>query len=111
MKHLNFWQSANDDNLEKYTLALGGSLIKSSPYRQLSPGAKDLYICMITKCFGKPEFIFPLATAKEYGFAATTFRKYVRELIEAGFIVVTSHAKERKPNEYRFVETWKRRGR
>lgn len=87
---------------------IGVSLWKHPAYLALNPRTQQLYDRMILECRGNQEFIFPLHTAKLYGFSVTTFRRAVRELEAAGFIkTVQSGQITREPNRYRFIFDWK----
>ena len=56
---------------------------------------------------GRKDFTFPLSAAKKYGIAERSFRRFVDELTEAGFIIKHSMANLRQPNEYEFSFDWK----
>lgn len=101
------WLSANSDNKEKIFTLIGNSLLLSEPFQQLSSGAQMTYICMTLHSAGKRDFQFPNATAKRYGLADKSFRRYVAELAAAGFIKVNSGKLTREPNIYTFSLQWK----
>ena len=56
---------------------------------------------------GRKNYTFPLAAAKKYGIAERSFRRFVDELSQAGFIIKHSMANLRQPNEYEFSFEWK----
>ncbi len=65
------------------------------------------YLFMCMESAGRRDFIFPLSSAKKYKIAPRSFRRYLSELEEAGFIKKVSLANLRKPNEYSFALSWK----
>ena len=101
------WLSANADSKEKIFTLIGNSLLLSEAFQQLTPGAQMTYICMTLHSGGKRDFQFPNATAKKFGFAEKSFRRYVAELAAAGFIKVNSGKLTREPNIYSFCLEWK----
>ena len=102
------WASASPDCREKIFTMIGNSLLLSEAFQALTPGARQLYICMTVCSAGKRDFLFPAATAKRYGFAEKSFRRYLKELCGAGFIeLVSSGRLTREPNQYSFCLDWK----
>ncbi len=101
------WLSANGDCREAIFTLVGNSLLLSETFQRLTPGAQMTYICMTVQSAGKREFQFPRATARKYGIADKSFRRYVRELETAGFINVNSGKITREPNIYSFSLQWK----
>lgn len=101
------WLSANLDCKEAIFTLVGNSLLLSEPFRHLTPGAQMTYICMTVQSAGKREFQFTNATARRYGLADKSFRRYVAELVKAGFITVNSGRITREPNIYSFSLEWK----
>lgn len=101
------WLSAKGDCREGRFLQLGNSLLLSAEFQTLSAEARQLYLAMALESGGKREFVFPLKSAKKYGFAETTFRRKVKELKEGGFIHVDSGHNLRLPNHYSFIFDWK----
>lgn len=101
------WLSANSDCKETIFTLIGNSLLLSEAFQQLTPGAQMTYICMTVQSAGKREFQFTNATARRYGLADKSFRRYVSELVKAGFISVNSGKITREPNIYSFSLQWK----
>lgn len=91
-------------------MQVGNSLLLSEMFHDLHHGAAVLYLCMCMEAGGKPEFVFPEAAAKKYGFARNSFERYRGELIKAGVICVKSSGKAtREKNIYAFQTGWKSR--
>lgn len=106
------WLSGRADCKEGRFLQVGNSLFLSKEYQELSAGSKNLYLCMCLESGGRREFTFPLSAAtKKYGIPAASFRRYVEELVKAGFIIRHSMANLRQPNEFEFSLAWKPLGR
>lgn len=101
------WLSARADCSEGRFLQLGNSLLLSETFQKLSSGAQVLFLCMSMESGGRREFTFPLSAAKKYGLPPRSFRRYVEELKQRGFIEKQSMANLRQPNEYRFSLAWK----
>lgn len=101
------WLSAKSDNQELRFVQVGNSLLFSKAYQSLSAGARHLYICMAMECGGRSTFRFPLGAAPKYGIAGTSFRRYIVELEQHGFIVRESMQNLRKANIYHFSGEWK----
>ena len=103
------WLSARADCLEGRFIQLGNSLLLSDAFQQLSSGAQMLYLCMALEAGGRREYSFPLASAKKYGIAPRSFRRYASELIACGFVECSSGWNTRTLNEYSFSFSWKGR--
>ena len=101
------WLSAKSDCREGRFLQIGGSLFFNERFQGLSAGAKILYFAMALESGGKRSFVFPLTAAKKYGVPASSFRRYVGELAQGGFVEVHSNANLRRPNDYYFSLAWK----
>ncbi|MDO4973292.1 MAG: hypothetical protein Q4E38_03675 [Eubacteriales bacterium] len=101
------WLSARVDCSEGRFLQVGNSLLLCEAFQRLSSGAQILYLEMSLEAGGRREFVFPLSAAKKYGVPPRSFRRYVDELIQAGFIEKTSLKNLRQPNEYCFSFRWK----
>lgn len=72
---------------EKRFIQLGNSLVLDERFSALSVGAKWLYVCMLLESGGKNEFPFSKGVARrKYKIAPSTYDRYRRELIEAGYI-------------------------
>ena len=101
------WLSGKADCKEGRFLQIGNSLFLSKAFQALSAGSQFLYLVMALESGGKRTFIFPLSSAKKYAIKPASFRRYVEELVKAGFIVKHSMANLRQPNEYEFSFSWK----
>lgn len=101
------WLSAKQDCKEGRFVQIGNSLYLSKEFQSLSSGAQQLYERMSMESAGRQSFVFPLTTAHKYGIKDTSFRRYIDELIAAGFIVRHSNKNLRKPNDYSFSLSWK----
>lgn len=101
------WLSARADCREGRFLQIGNSLLLSEPFQKLSCGAQILFLCMSMEGGGRRDFTFPLSSATKYGFPPRSFRRYVEELEQHGFVEKQSMANLRQPNEYRFSFAWK----
>ena len=101
------WLSARADNKEKRFIQIGDTLLYSKAFQELSTGARALYLCMAMEAAGRIEFMLTLSTAKKLGFSQASFRRYVAELAEKGFISINSGRTTREPNIYRFILRWK----
>ena len=88
-------------------MQIGNSLLLSGMFHNLSSGAQMLFLCMSMESGGRRDFTFPLSSATKYGFPPRSFRRYVEELKQHGFIEKQSMANVRQPNEYRFSFAWK----
>ena len=104
------WLSARYDHAEKRFIQVGNTLIMSKEWQELSAGARLLYLSMAMEAAGLQQFVFPLAVAKKHGFCAGSFRRYIPELIEHGFIELVKSGKEtRTKNVYCFAFGWKKK--
>ncbi len=103
------------------------SLVKSKQFQSLSMPAKLIYVyCRINAntsngraCLynhGKEEetsytpnhFVFPAGQQAEYGLKRTNTHRYLKELVNAGFIELCEQNKHRqKVNVYKFSSKWK----
>lgn len=101
------WLSAKNDCRDGRFLQIGNSLLLSKEFQKLLPGSRMLYECMAMESGGKRNFVFPLKAAKKYGFSESSFRRYLNELIDSGFIDCQSNWNLREPNDYRFSLRWK----
>ena len=102
------WLSANADCKEGRFIQVGNSLLLSKKFQKISQGARLLYFAMAMESAGKIEFVFPLKQATKHGFKEMSFRRYIKELTDSGFITVTSGANTREPNIYKFSFEWKK---
>ena len=102
------WLSARPDCQDKRFIQAGNSLLLSTKFKALRPGARSLYISMCMESGGQREFTLPRKAALKYGFAENTAIRYTTELIDAGFIkLISSGANLRQPNIYQFSDIWK----
>lgn len=103
-----FWMSAKQDCREGRFVQLGNSLLLSPEFHKLSMGARHLYLCTAMEAGGRRNFTFPQAAAKKYGIPARSMRRYLQELVTAGFVEVESSGRwTREHNQYLFCAKWK----
>lgn len=102
------WLSARSDCKEGRFIQVGNSFFLDKRIHNLSAGAIHTYLCFSMESGGKPTFEFPKAAAAKYGIPIASFRRYVDELVDAGFIHRSSGKASQQPNQYRFsMERWK----
>ena len=101
------WLSAKADGREKRFIQVGNTLLLSQKFQSLGAGARQLYFCMAMESGGRRQFIFPQSAAKKYGITPSSLRRHVKELEDAGFLIVHSLQNLRLPNEYEFSLRWK----
>ena len=103
------WLSARVDGKEGRFLQIGNTLLLDKRFQELSAGARQLYLCLCMEAGGKREVSFPHGAAKKYGFAATSFDRYIRELVENNFVekVESGELLQFAPNVFRFSLGWK----
>lgn len=101
------WSSERIDGADKRFIQIGNSLLLSPRYNSLTLGARHLYLCMMMEAGGNKSFTLPQSAAKKYGVPSSSLRRYIDELVAAGFIIRRSMANLRKPNEYVFSVSWK----
>ncbi len=110
------WLSSRKDNEEGRFIQVGNSLLltrkdengtERNRFLQLSFAARFCYLCMTLEAAGKRSFEFPLKAAKKYNIPPATFRRSVKELEAAQFIVKQSGKTVRQPNLYDFCFDWK----
>ena len=103
-----FWMSAKPDCREGRFLQVGNSLLLSPEFRGLSMGARCLYLCAAMEAGGKRNFTFPQSAATKYGIPARSMRRYLQELVTAGFVDVESSGRwRRESNRYLFSMSWR----
>lgn len=84
------------------------SLLRHENFKALSPLARLLYITMIAACAGDREFHLTQGEAVEWGIPAGSFRRTIKQLINAGFIrIKESGYVRREANIYVFTNIWK----
>jgi len=97
------WLSAKPDSREGRFTQIGNSLLLSPKFKELTTGARSLYISMAMEAGGQREFEFPRTSAIKYGFPTTTFERLLKELLSVGCIVLKSSGKNtREANVYTF---------
>lgn len=103
------WLSSRADCTEGRFIQVGNSLFLSKIFQSLSAGARQLYLCMCLESGGKRTVAFPHGAGRKYGFANTTFDRYIHELREAGFInlIPEGDLEQFAPNVYCFSFEWK----
>ena len=102
------WQTCGKDGEEKRYIRLGNTLLLHPAVKGLSDKAFRIYVHMLLESGGDRTFIFPRTKYKEFS-GNTTFQRAKSELIEKGFIREKQNNKNlRKPNEYEFLEEWKK---
>ncbi|WP_297243575.1 hypothetical protein [uncultured Flavonifractor sp.] len=103
-----FWMSAKQDCREGRFIQLGNSLLLSPDFHELSTGARYLYLCAAMEAGGRRNFTFPQSAATKYGVNPRSMRRYLQELISAGFIEVESSGRwTRESNRYLFSMRWR----
>lgn len=102
------WLSARLDNKEGRFIQIGNSFLLSKEVKDLSPGARLMYLAMAMESAGKREFTFSRSTAQKFGISETTAARYIKELSSSGFIEMVSCGRfARVANVYRFSMNWK----
>lgn len=103
------WLSARLDGKEGRFVQIGNSLLLDKRFQALSAGARQLYICIALESGGKQEVEFPHGAARKYGFASTSFDRYVKELQNHGFLekVGAGNFWQYAPSVFRFSVSWK----
>lgn len=103
------WVSGKADCKEGRFIQIGNSLLLSKEYQALSSGAGRLYLCMAMESGGKREFNFTRGIGKKYGFAVSSYERYVKELKTQGFIeqIDNPDMAQYAPGSYRFIFDWK----
>ena len=88
---------------------MGNSLLLSKTFQRLGRGAQMLYLAAALESGGKQEIKFTHGTARKFGFSATTFDRYLRELFAAGFLekVEPPDMERYAPLVLKFSNNWK----
>ena len=103
-KPLKRWLTASSDCREKRFVQIGNTLLFDKKFTSLSVGARYL---AANEAAGSRDFQFPALKMKALGIKERTARKYIKELIDAGFVeLVRSGRNTRTPNDYRFSFYW-----
>ena len=106
-KPLKRWLTASSDCREKRFVQIGNTLLFDKKFTSLSVGARYLYILAANEAAGSRDFQFPALKMKALGIKERTARKYIKELIDAGFVeLVRSGRNTRTPNDYCFSFHW-----
>ena len=106
-KPLKRWLTASSDCREKRFVQIGNTLLFDKKFASLSVGARYLYILAANEAAGSRDFQFPALKMKALGIKERTARKYIKELIDDGFVeLVRSGRNTRTPNDYRFSFYW-----
>ena len=102
-----FWLTTLPKWIKELIVMKGYSFYEHPSVQSLSPLAYKVYDFMCKECGGKREFKFPYSVYKNFA-SKQGFLNAKNELIEKGFIeIAQSNANLRKPNLYRFTDTWK----
>lgn len=103
------WLTEKWDGKEGRFIQVGNSLLLSKKFQALGQGRQLLYLCMALESGGKQEFKFTHGTAKKYGFAASTYDKYLSELCAAGFVEKIEYPgmAQYAPVTLKFSNRWK----
>ena len=103
------WLSARLDCKEGRFIQIGNSFLLDKRTQKLSAGVLRLYLGMCMESAGKAQVVFTHGAGRKYGISGSSYDRYIRELIENGYIErVTDEAMLRyRPNEFRFVSAWK----
>ena len=103
-----FWLSAKPDCREGRFIQVGNSLLLSPEFQRLSAGARCLYLCCAMESGGRRDFVLPQSAGKKYGFCPSSLRRYLKELVTAGFINVEICGRwTRENNRYVFSLSWR----
>lgn len=90
-------------------IILFNRLLISSAWHNLSHGARDLYILLLSQYKGiytGNNVKCPYTDIIKYGIGRASISKYLKELEQQGFIDVDSGGMSRIPNEYHFSDRW-----
>lgn len=103
------WLSARQDCREGRFIQVGNSFLLNKRVQSLSAGAFRLYLGMCMESGGAQHFTFTHGNGRNYGVSNTSYDRYVRELVEVGLVerVIDENLSRFKPNEFRFISTWK----
>lgn len=103
------WLSASAKNREGRYIQVGNSFLFSKNVKELSVGARWLYLTMAMECGGNRTFSYTHHAAKKYGIASTSYERYLKELKDKGFIekIEGEDLAQYAPGVYRFLYDWK----
>lgn len=103
------WLSASTKNREGRYIQVGNSFLFSKNVKELSAGARWLYLTMSMESGGKRTFTYTHHAAKKYGIPSTSYERYLRELKDGGFIekVENEDLAQYAPGRYMFSFEWK----
>ena len=100
-------QALNIQVLHPRQLMADTASLKIPDPKKISVGARYLYILAANEAAGSRDFQFPALKMKALGIKERTARKYIKELVDAGFIeLVRSGRNTRTPNDHRFSFHW-----
>ena len=106
-KPLKRWLTSSSDCRERRFVQIGNTLLFDKRFTSLSVGARYLYILAANEAAGSRDFQFPALKMKALGIKERSARKYIKELVDAGFIeLVRSGRNTRTPNDHRFSFHW-----
>lgn len=106
-KPLKRWLTSSSDCRERRFVQIGNTLLFDKRFTSLSVGARYLYILAANEAAGSRDFQFPALKMKALGIKERTARKYIKELVDAGFIeLVRSGRNTRTPNDHCFSFHW-----
>jgi len=102
------WLSANPQFREKRFIQVGTSLFHSKRFQQLSIGARYMLFCMAMDAGKSLIFEFPKSSGRRYGFAYSSYTRYLKEMIQKKFLVVKQSGRSNfHKNVYSFSTDWK----
>ena len=90
-------------------IVLFSKLVHSASWRQLSHGARDLYIVLLFQYKGAytgEAVKCPYTDIIPFGFSRAHIGKYIGELEKAGLIETEHGGTSRIPNVYHFSDRW-----
>ena len=125
-QYKDYYASTGTDQRDSFG-TLWDSMVTSGQFKRLSLGARFFYaLCRVqwksaqgraylyqhakeeSKTYREPCFVFPAAHMEVYGIQRQNGARYIRELVQAGFIdVEEQNGHRRKPNVYAFSDKWK----
>lgn len=101
------WMSARRDCEEGRFIQVGNSLLLSDAFQALNSSAQVLYLCLAMESGGKQRVRLSRGQAKKYGIAPATYSRGIKELIDAGFLVIADDIGRFESNTFLFCTAWK----